>query len=151
MNLVDLSVLVLSYYPENTPSSSLPLPVSCDLVSSSQIQSIIGCSGFLEPGCYAILPLAFNHWDPCTAKSRPRQSSVSTEEPPASSKPYVLALHTSKMVQYQQNALTRPGYLAESIFLLAGRARAKSTVCLHQSSPHSQSKLLLLLCSPSQT
>lgn len=120
VNLVDLAVLVLRYHVED--GSSLPLPVSCDLASGSQIQSIIGCSGFLEPGCYAVLPLSFNHWDLSTNRTRSSSAVV------ADSKPYVVALHTSKMVQYRKHAITRPGYLAESIFLLAGRARAKSTV-----------------------
>lgn len=133
MHLVDLAVLVLRYHIEAeaiSNSSSLPLPVSCELASSSQIQSIITCSGFLEPGCYAILPLAFNHWDLSTGNAR-SQSRLSAGRGPtagAHSRPYVVALHSSKKVNYQQAAITRPGFLAESIFLLAGRARAKSAV-----------------------
>lgn len=129
MNLADLAVLVVRYFADD--GVSLPLPVSCDLASGSQIQSIVTCSGFLEPGSYAILPLAFNHWD---LSSRPRLPSATLQHhTPANYKPYVVALHSSKKIQYQKDALTRPGYLAESIFLLSGRARAKSTVSHEQS------------------
>ena len=116
---MDLAVLVLRY-----DDSADVLPASCELASGSQIQSIVTCSGFLEPGRYAILPLAFNHWDlSCSKVLSPLPAELST-----GSKPYVVALHSSKKVQYQNGALTRPGFLAESIFLLASRARAKSTV-----------------------
>ncbi len=121
VNLVDLAILVLRY--KVAEGSSL-FPVSCELASGSQIQSIVTCSSFLATGCYVILPLAFNHWDLTFRKARSSSSGNSTED----SKPYVVALHSSKKVQYQENAQTRPGFLAESIFLLASRARAKSTV-----------------------
>lgn len=124
MNLVDLAILVLRYYDED--GQSLPLPVACEMASASQIQSIVTCSGFLGPGCYAILPLAFNHWG--LSGNRPRSLSRATADGgQLHSKPYTVALHSSKKLQYQK-AWTRPGFLAESIFLLAGRARAKSTV-----------------------
>ena len=126
VHLVDLAVIVVHYDVKD--GSSLLLPTSCVLASGSQIQSIVTCSAFLEPGCYAILPLAFNHWDLFT---RVRSSSVSSEESVVTgSKPYVVALHSSKKVQYQDRAMTRPGFLAESIFLLAHKAHAKSTVSL---------------------
>lgn len=120
VNLVDLAILVLRYAVEDGPS--LLLPISCELASGSQIQSIVTCSSFLEAGHYAILPLAFNHWDLSCGKVLPGSDHAT------GSKPYVVALHSSKKVQYQDGALTRPGFLAESIFLLANRARAKSAV-----------------------
>lgn len=129
VNLVDLAVLVLRY--ENLIESgerSLPLPFSCEIASGSQIQSIITCSGFLEPGNYAVLPLAFNHWD---VTSGPGVAVRGREAHPACSKPYWVALHSSKQVHYQKEAKTRPGFLAESIFLLSTMARAKSTVSVH--------------------
>lgn len=132
MNLVDLAVLVLRYegpHSHAEADSSLPLPLTCELASGSQIQSIVTCSGFLEPGNYAILPLAFNHWDlSCTPSPSLPKPWLGGESATPSSKPYWVALHSSKQVHYQKEARTRPGFLAESIFLLSSRARAKSTV-----------------------
>ena len=129
-NLVDLAVLVLRYSYDGRCVSSIPIPTSCALASGSQIQSIVNCSGFLEPGQYAILPLAFNHWDlssiakPITRGQTTRSGGVK------GSKPYVVALYSAKAIQYQSNVTTRPGFLAESIFLLASKAHAKSKVSL---------------------
>ena len=130
MNLVDLAVLVLHYRSHMDAGSSLPLPLSCSLASGSQIQSIVTCSGFLEPGNYAILPLAFNHWDLNCTPASPRLCGGS-QTLTAGCKPYWVALHSSKQVQYQKEAKTRPGFLAESIFLLSSRARATSSVSVH--------------------
>lgn len=130
VKLVDLAILVLGYDVE-AEDTSLPLPVSCELASGSLIQSIVTCSGFLKRGCYAILPLAFNHWDLSAGKARSLSMLSAEAAGGAHSRPCVLSLHSSKKVNYQQAAMTRPGFLAESIFLLAGRTQTKFTVSLN--------------------
>ena len=137
-NLVDLAILVVRCCVRD--GSSLPLPLSCELASGSQIQSIVTCSSFLEAGCYAILPLAFNHWDLLSSKAILHSPSSSAPHKLVGSKPYVLALHSSKKLQYQDHTVTRPGFLPESIFLLADRARARSMVSSSQCS-HMETKL----------
>ena len=127
---MDLAALVLRYpATDDTPSNSIPLPVSCSLVVGSQIQSIVSSSGFLEPGRYAILPLAFNHWPPPPkdlTRTRMRSRAASLNE--GDSLSCVVSLFSARMVTYHEDRLTRPGFLAESLFLLAGTVRAKSSV-----------------------
>lgn len=121
--------MVLRYHVESEDTPSLPLPVSCQLTSGSQVQSTVTCSGFLEPGCYAVLPLAFNHWDLSSGGDRALSGAGLAGSPgDTNSRGCVLALHSNKNIQYREAAMTRPGFLAESIFLLAARARPKSTV-----------------------
>lgn len=68
--------------------------------------------------------------------TRPRTASAGTAAVGASravvsgAKQYMLALHTGKEVHFQKHVLTRTGFLAESMFLLATRARAQSTVSI---------------------
>lgn len=131
-NLVDLAVLVVQYHWDQEGGGgggggyglSLPLPVSVSLASGSQIQSIVTCSGFLEPGRYAILPLAFSHLQQSSS------STPSTSQPETAdlSRPYVVALYSGREVLYQEHALTRPGFMTESIFLLTDNTHVKSTV-----------------------
>lgn len=42
--------------------------------------------------------------------------------------PYVVALHTGREVLYRENVTTRPGFLAESLFLLMKKKGKKSNV-----------------------
>lgn len=123
-SLVDLAVLVLQYESQVGEDSSLPLPLTCELASGCQLQSMISCSGFLEPGNYAILPLAFNHW---VLNSIPKLRAED-EAIAAGSKPCWVALHSSKQVHCQNKAKTGPGFLAESIFLLESRAQTRRYV-----------------------
>ena len=131
---MDLAFLVLRYREDG--QLSLPMPISCCVTSKSQIQSIVTCSGFLEPGQYAILPLSFSHWD-LTSITKTRTTSlgghcarlsVSEPQPHPGSKPYVVALYSGKEIQYRSHTITRPGFLAESIFLLAAMSHARNTV-----------------------
>ncbi|CAG2165759.1 unnamed protein product [Oppiella nova] len=50
--------------------------------SKRQVKSFVSCHQILEPGIYAIVPLAFNHW----------HTSIQTTEYPE----YTLAIHSSK-------------------------------------------------------
>ena len=148
-NLTDLAALILKY--PSSPSkteSSIPLPESCAIASGSQIQSIVTTSGFLDPGRYAILPLAFNHWlhhshqednlPPSPIEQHSSSSSsndahtrkrvASENDCGIKSVPYVVALHTGREVYYRDHVSTRPGFLAESLFLLMNTNGKRSSV-----------------------
>lgn len=146
-NLTDLAALVLKCpSPSSSKEDSIPLPESCAIASGSQIQSIVTTSGFLDPGRYAILPLAFNHWlhhshqedkrsPPADAESsdtHTRKRIASENDCGTKSVPYVVALHTGREVYYREHVSTRPGFLAESLFLLMktnGKRSSVSLVC----------------------
>jgi calpain-15 len=136
-NLVDMTVLVLRYAEEahnlrNPSSHPPPLPTACSLHSGSHIQSIVTAEGFLTPGRYMILPLAFNHYRHTTGKgdgsvaqegegsdgvhhSERRESDIKSEK---GSVPYVVAVFSAQELAYE-NVTTRPGFLPESLMLLA--------------------------------
>ena len=128
--LVDLAVLVMRYDGHEKErggaighAPSLAFPTCVSLASGSHMQSIVTCSGFLEPGYYAILPLSFGLWhhSPTTTPTQLDEGGMSL--------PYVVALYSGREVWYQKQALTRPGFMAESIFLLTDGC-TKSTVSM---------------------
>ena len=139
-NLTDLAALVLKYPSSPSKEDSIPLPESCAIASGSQIQSIVTTSGFLDPGKYAILPLAFNHWlhhshhqdrPPAGKESgdaHTRKRVASDNDCGTKSVPYVVALHTGREVYYREHISTRPGFLAESLFLLMQTNGKRSSV-----------------------
>jgi len=128
-NLVDLGALVLHYpITDTTPSSSLPLPVSCSLIVGSQLQSIVSGSGFLGPGNYAVLPIAFNHWSTPVPVTTEYDHSKPVSR--RNERDCVVSVFSSKMITYDEHVLTRPGYLAESLFLLIESTKPKSQVCI---------------------
>lgn len=138
-NLVDLAVLVLRYPAADdvvATKNSIPLPVSCAIASGSHIQNIITCSGFLDAGKYAILPLSFCNWRPHSVKftspgSNRSRRSTKTSQLDEGSTPYTVALFSARELYYDEHVLTRPGFLAESLFLLAEKHGTKSEVSLH--------------------
>ena len=134
---VDLAALVLQYPSLDGCESvdSIPLPVACSIESGSQIQSLMTCSGFLEPGRYAILPLAFNHWQP--PKLGHRHASTTPLSPHGSGGgrreegggvQYMAALFSARQVLYHETAIARTGFLAEALYLLATKTGTKSVV-----------------------
>lgn len=130
-NLTDLAVLVLKYPSAPSHEETIPFPESCAIISSSQIQSIVTTSGLLDPGKYAILPLAFNHWlhhsqDTKQNTESKRRPSENVGE--AKSFPYVVALHTGRLVACHEHVTTRPGFLTESLFLLMKTKGKKTSV-----------------------
>ncbi len=135
-SLVDMAVLVMRYpQPSDTPGmvpESIPLPVTCAIASGSHIQSIVTCNGFLEPGKYAILPLSFSHYDQPLDKLQGRDGNSSNGHHRRNSEdkgaiPYVVALFSARNVIFYP-VLTRPGFRAESLFILAQKDGAKSEV-----------------------
>lgn len=136
-SLVDLAVLVMQYsstfdvWGMGAESDSIPLPESCTIASGSHIQTIITSTGFLDPGKYAILPLAFSHWRPPSFKFKDSKSFTSSKKKSGDEEgsiPYVVALFTAREVHYYDHVFTRPGFMAESIFLLAEKSGSKSQV-----------------------
>ncbi len=105
---IDLGVIVVKCSSDfdQVGGASLPLPSSVVLASGSQKQNIVTCSGFLEPGHYAIMPLSFSQ---CS-------HTPSVMPPPH---PYVVALYSGCEVSYQPNSPTRPGFLTQAIILMA--------------------------------
>lgn len=75
------------------------------------------------------MPLAFNHWvyrseaPPTRKDARSERVGVADGD----GVPYVVALHTGREVFYREHVTTRPGFLAESLFLLAKMKNAKKT------------------------
>ncbi len=104
--------------------------MSCSLVVGSQIQSIVSGSGFLEPGSYAVLPLAFNHWRPQDTGTEERAATAGgmVEERASTDRACVVSVFSSRMISYDDHVMTRPGFLAESLFLLATNMKPKSEV-----------------------
>ncbi len=128
-HLVDLAALVLRYpMPEATLSGSIPLPVSCSLMVGSQIQSMVSGSGFLEPGNYVVLPLAFNHWRHVDDPERAATNRGKVASSAATNRACVVSVFASRMITYEDHMMTSPGFLAESLFLLAANTKPKSQV-----------------------
>ena len=58
--------------------------------SKRQVRGFVGCHAMLEPGCYLLVCLAFNHWHTGV-------ESITSQYPE-----YVLALHSSKRFLLEQ-------------------------------------------------
>ena len=130
-------MLVLCYSSTYDAHPS-PLPISCALESGSHIQSIVTTNGILAPGRYVILPLAFNHYrntvksgdghsarQDVQEKEREGVRVHQNQDPPherqfskQDSVPYVVAVFSAQELAYE-NVTTRPGFLPESLVLLA--------------------------------
>ena len=134
-SLVDMAVLVLRYPSTHQlgHDSHSFLPIACTLESGSQIQSIVTTNGFLAPGSYVILPLAFNHYQHLLGTSRGRErereeiGGREEMEDGTSAIPYVVAVFSARELAYE-SVVTRPGFLSESLFLLAEKTGKVSQV-----------------------
>ena len=113
-DLVDMAVLVLCYSKNSTDHTSSPysspVPISCTLESGSHIQSIVTANGFLEPGRYLILPLAFNHYghvmsNKVSKKNEDKQQGecTSSQQQPSDdgAVPYVVAVFSAQELAYE--------------------------------------------------
>ncbi len=136
-----MAVLVMRY-PQTSDSpgtmaESIPLPVTCAIASGSHIQSIVTCNGFLDPGKYVILPLAFSHYhQPLTKDHGSGGEGGSRRREEGSAIPYVVALFSARNVTFNP-VLTRPGFTTESLFILAqnnGTCSQVSSVVSHMTS-----------------
>lgn len=132
---MDMALLVLRCSEDNTHSASPSLlPVSCSLESGSHIQSIVTTNGFLSPGRYLILPLAFNHYRHPTGKASIREMSHGGEREEGMGEdggvPYVLAVFSARELVYE-TVSTRAGFLPESLMLLAQKTGRVTEVYMY--------------------
>ena len=137
---VNMAVLVLRYPSTHQlgHDSHTTLPIACTLESTFHFRPIVTTSGLLAPGSYVILPLAFNHYhhlvgtDKGREKEREKTSVQMEREDGAVS--YVVAVFSAQALAYN-SILTGPGFLSESLFLLAektGRVSKVSTAVYRQ-------------------
>ena len=117
---------------DTSSSTSLSLPKSCVLTANSRSQgfSFITCSALFIPGHYAVLPLGFTHWH-----MREQVGDLF----------YFLALFSAKGVVFDDHVTTQPGFMAESLFLLAHKSGTIVQVMLKVSFSVNSFLLLLLL------
>ena len=120
---MDIAMMILELNPADdsttsSSSSSLPLPKSCVVVTRSRFLSSVTCSAVLTPGHYAVLPFAFRHWH--------NQAEMGEEVGDIS---YVLAMFSARSVDIEGHRTTHPGFMAESIFLLAEKFGKVLKVC----------------------
>lgn len=126
LNLVNIAVLVL-HCPRTDQlgldSRSFPFPTACTLESGCCINPLVTTSGVLAPGTYVILPLAFSHYQhpPGTEKRREKETE-------SSAVPYVVSVFSEQKLAFT-NVITSPGFLPESLFLLARKiGRVKQVI-----------------------
>ena len=110
--LVDLSVLVMQCSTDPFQAGFIPHPQSCVAASGSHMDSIVTSSCVLKPGYYVLLPLAFNHW-------RQLPGVRVMEEQEEEGLTHTTALFAAKPLLYSSSLWTSPGFMAESLFLLA--------------------------------
>ena len=76
--------------------------------------------------------------------SDPRRKGAKTSRVNEESIPYTVALFSARELYYENQVLTRPGFLAESLYHLADKCGTKSQVSCHNHLASAGSRLCLL-------
>ncbi|XP_020942576.1 calpain-15 isoform X3 [Sus scrofa] len=87
--------------------------------SKRAVKKFVNCDVMLEPGEYAVVCCAFNHWGPAPGPPAAQASSPSTGVPRGAPEPpgHVLAVYSSRLVMVEP-VEAQPTTLADAIILL---------------------------------
>ncbi|XP_030836660.1 calpain-15 [Strongylocentrotus purpuratus] len=108
-NPLDLALIVMKAIGMTTRGMSKVMTFC-----KRQLRAFVGCSAFLDPGIYVIVPLAFNHWKTGQPTSGPSKPAVSN----SSAHDYTLAIHSAKPIEARHMTGSN-GCLADAVIQLA--------------------------------
>ncbi|XP_054755553.2 calpain-15-like [Lytechinus pictus] len=108
-NPLDLTLIVMRSMGMTTRNMSKVMTFC-----KRQLRAFVGCSAFLDPGIYVIVPLAFNHWKTGQPTGGPSKPAVNN----GNAHNYTLAIHSAKPIEARQMTGSS-SCLADSVIQLA--------------------------------